>query len=221
MDEGWLRFVIEEYNFNYQNIYNEDINNYKFKHICDVIIIPDLSIRKIINGYDFKKMVPEYCGGIRPQGIKYLREFVENGGNIIFIGNSVRFALKYFDLPVQEFIPEKDNHYRVGGSILKLYLDKNHFQAKGKREEIAVLYRQHHPLLIAESKYTIGKFPEKDILLSGGIENEDVICNKAAFVQIPMGKGKVTLFCFVPYFRAQTRGTYKLLFNSLFTQAIK
>lgn len=61
----------------------------------------------------------------------------------------------------------------------------------------------------------LGKYPEKQILLSGYCEKEETIGNKTAMVWIRKGKGQLVLFGFGPQFRSSTPGTYKLLFNAL------
>ena len=61
----------------------------------------------------------------------------------------------------------------------------------------------------------IAKFPEKNILLSGYSENQELLGNKSAMIWLKKGKGQLVLFGFNPQFRASTQGSYKLLFNSL------
>jgi len=67
----------------------------------------------------------------------------------------------------------------------------------------------------------IATLPENNILLSGYIENEDLISNKSMMVWIKKGKGQLVLYGFYPQFRATTAGTYKLLFNALLLPEIK
>ncbi len=61
----------------------------------------------------------------------------------------------------------------------------------------------------------IGVTPERNILLSGYIEKEELLSDKSLMVWMRKGKGQFVLFAFNPNFRASTHATYKLLFNSL------
>ena len=67
----------------------------------------------------------------------------------------------------------------------------------------------------------IATFPEKDILLSGYIENGEKLGNKTAMVWLRKGKGQLVLMAFNPQFRASTQGTFKLLFYSLLLERIE
>ena len=56
---------------------------------------------------------------------------------------------------------------------------------------------------------------EQDILLSGWIKGADKLERKAAAASFRMGKGKIVMFAFRVQHRAQTEGTFKMLFNAI------
>src|SRR5215469_262095 len=56
--------------------------------------------------------------------------------------------------------------------------------------------------------------PEKELLLSGMITGANEIAEKPAVVDVPHGKGHVVLFAGNPMWRAETSGSYFLVFNS-------
>ncbi len=216
MNEGWLRFVLEEYDFNFKSIFDDDIRKGEFADNYDVLIVPDLSEKAILNGHRTEYMPEEYCGGIGEQGLQNLKKFVNNGGTLVLVGNSVHLGLNNYQLPVSYYNANKAEGFRVGGSILEIELDTDSPVCYGMQENAGFLFQQRYPLFDTEGKYSVGKFPEKDLLLSGGILGEQALANKVLIANVPVGKGRIILFGFRPYFRAQTRGTYKLIFNSIF-----
>ena len=58
-------------------------------------------------------------------------------------------------------------------------------------------------------------YPERDILESGWLIGEEKLKRKTAMVVARYGEGQIVLIGFRTQLRAQTHGTYKLLFNSL------
>ena len=60
-------------------------------------------------------------------------------------------------------------------------------------------------------------FPQNpnDMLLSGTLANGQFLSNRAALVDVPLGKGHVVMFAIRPFWRWQTQGTFSLGFNAL------
>ena len=59
-------------------------------------------------------------------------------------------------------------------------------------------------------------YAERDVLRSGLLTGEQLIAGKGALVTCKKGEGEVVLYGFGPQNRAQTTGTFKLVFNMLY-----
>jgi glutamine amidotransferase-like uncharacterized protein len=66
-----------------------------------------------------------------------------------------------------------------------------------------------------EQVEVISSYMDRDILQSGWLLGEPLIARKAAMVAVSHGEGRVVLIGFRPQHRAQTHGTFKLVFNAL------
>jgi hypothetical protein len=65
------------------------------------------------------------------------------------------------------------------------------------------------------SVQTVARYADKDLLLSGWLEGEDVLAGRSAVVQLSVGTGKVVLLGFRVQHRGQSLATFRLLFNAL------
>jgi hypothetical protein len=52
--------------------------------------------------------------------------------------------------------------------------------------------------------------------MSGWIQGDKRIRQKGALLDVNLGKGNIILFGFKPQHRAQSHGTFKLLFNAIY-----
>jgi hypothetical protein len=168
-------------------------------------------------------MPEEYTGGLGLEGVKNLREFVEEGGTLVFLNRASDFAIEQFKLPLRNIVAGlKRTDFYVPGSILRIELDTGHPLAKGGvKESVAwvenspVFEIKSDPAAIARVRI-IARYPEKtDPLLSGWLLGKELIKGKAALVEVGLGKGRIYLFGFRPQYRAQSLATYPLLFNAI------
>jgi hypothetical protein len=105
MDEGWTRWILEQFNFPFTNLYNADIISGHLRHRFDVILIPDMPARSIMEGHRAGTIPDRYAGGIGDQGSDELRDFVRDGGTLITFNNASQFAIDQFKLPVENVLP--------------------------------------------------------------------------------------------------------------------
>ncbi len=203
----------------------------------DTIIIPDQPRAAILNGHRPGAMPPEYTGGLGTEGVKALREFVEQGGTLVCLNRASDFAIEQFKLPIRDVVdglPRTD--FYVPGSILRIALDISDPIAKGLPNE-SIAWVENSPVfeiggtgvspVKADAQSTTGRMPvpqvkaiawypkDGDPLLSGWLLGAARVKGKAALVEVGMGKGRIILFGFRPQYRGQSLATYPLFFNAL------
>lgn len=240
MDAGWTRYIFDSYNIPFKTIKPDEVQEIDLEKECDVLVVPDENKSVLINGnyksensQYFMKYPPEYMKGMEKKGYEKILKYINNGGNVIAWRDATELfsgVLSYSvsDKEKEEFeLPVKDissglikNGFSSTGSLLKIKLKQDHPITYGMPKEIGVFHRSS-PVFITWQPYfdvdrrVIATFPERDILMSGYIKNEQEIGNKSSIVWMKKGKGQIVLFSFNPQFRASTPVSYKLLFNSL------
>jgi hypothetical protein len=240
MDEGWTRFVLEQYGFNVRNIENKEMRAGNLNTAWDVIILPDSSKDIIVDGRagregregSSEEFPPEYTGGIGREGVRALREFVEKGGTLIALAHASEVLIgDDFGLPVRSAITAAPagesrrvptSEFNIPGSLLRVYTDSSHPVGYGMPSEAAAFVDA--PLAFQTSspapgteRAVIAWYPEeaRDILLSGYAHGEEKLTRKAALVGFTRGQGHIVMFGFRVQHRAQTEGTFPLLFNAI------
>jgi len=234
MDEGWTRWMLKEHNFKVdtlhdRNIKTDDLSKYS------AIIIPSQSPERILNGHKLGTMPEHITGGVGLEGTLKLKQYTENGGVLITLDAASDFAIKQFGLPVSNITNNTSSkQFFIPGSLVRAKVDVENPLAYGVKPEIAVSFSRSRAFrTIIKSKKKEGglertaveekppvavvvSYAEKDILMSGWAKGEDkYLKNKAAMMDVSLGKGHVILFGFKPQFRGQPRASYKLLFNAI------
>jgi murein tripeptide amidase MpaA len=232
IDEGWTRYVIEQQWGKavedkskpiYTSLLDREARAGNLHAKYDTIIIPDQSPAAILSGHKRGSMPEEYTGGLGAEGVKNLREFVEQGGTLIFLNRASDFAIEQFNLPVRNVVAGlKRTEFYVPGSILRIELDTSHPIAAGMpKESVAwvedspVFEIKSNPLALARAR-VIASYPRNaDPLLSGWLLGGEIIRGKAALVEVGLGRGRIYLFGFRPQYRGQSLATYPLLFGAI------
>jgi hypothetical protein len=225
MDEGWTRWVLEQYEFNLTSIHNADIRNGKLRQKFDAIILADQDERSILNGYDAPAIRPEYRGGIGDAGVENLKQFIADGGTLITMGNACDLAIDKLPIPVRNLKKglSRDEHF-APGAILRVEVDTAHPIGYGVAPETYGFYINSPFFSVVEgfaSQKTdvVARYPNTGVIASGWLKGEELMAGRAAVVSIDMRPGKVVLFGLRPQHRAQTHATFPLLFNALYLSA--
>jgi hypothetical protein len=235
MDEGWTRFLLEQFAFPYTPVLDAEIKKGGLEAKYDVILLPDDSTQTITGerppagaGRGFggqmrpEAFPPEYRSGIGTEGVDALKAFVQKGGTLVTLGAAGNFAIEKFGLPVRNVLANVSaKDFFCPGSTLKARFDTTNPLAYGMPAHGLVTFLGGNlafeivPNDHNDQYETVVVFGERDILQSGWLVGEQHLAKKAAMVSAKLGEGRVVLIGFRTQHRAQTHGTFKLLFNAL------
>jgi hypothetical protein len=220
IDEGWTRWVFDTWKIPYVSVVDSAFRGGRLKEKLDVLVLPDQSPRDIAEGLPQRRYPAPYPGGLGPDGIQALRQFVADGGTLVALNDASRFAIQALLLPVRnvlEGLPDED--FYAPGSIFRARLDPSHPIARDMPAETAVWFEGGPAFDVLDSAQVrvVGRYPDdpSDVLLSGWVRHPERVAGRAALVDVKVGSGRVILFGFRPQYRGQSLTTYPLLFNSL------
>ena len=231
MDEGWTRWLLEEFGFAYTSVHNGDIQAGGLRNKFDAIVIPDQPANSIENGHRAGSMPQEYTGGLGPKGAEALKEFANSGGTLIFLNGASDYAISRLGVAAKTVTPARaggrggdpdaaggdrtagSSEFYSPGSLLNVKVDVRSPLAYGIPEQIAI-WSEQSPAWETQLP-VVARYPESGILASGWLVGEKVLANRAAVIDAPMGQGRVILFGMRPQYRAQSYLTFKMLFNAL------
>lgn len=232
MDEGWTRLVLDTFRFHYTPIHNQRIINGSLEKDFDAIIIPDMSISGIVDGtYQWadpdrlgNPLTPEkYRGGIGEQGARNLTSFVLKGGTLILLGRACDFGIEKLGIPASNAVKNlSSQEFYAPGALLEIKLDPVHHLTRGMGSR-AVIRVTNSPAFnlysYPEKIDAVGYYEDANPLQSGWLIGWERIAGKTVLAEIPAGRGRFIMFGFGVQRRAQTYGTFKLLFNSILSSA--
>jgi hypothetical protein len=224
MDEGWTRWLFEQFGFTYTSLLNRDIQAGNLHERFDVIVFPEQrsegpggSSAVIHSGYRPGTMPEEYVGGVGDSGADALKKFLAQGGTLVFLNEASGYAIEHLGVPVKNVlhgVPPRE--FYSPGSLLNVRLDGGPLTL-GLPKNIAV-WSEGSPAFDSADGARIrpvAVYPATGVLASGWLLGEKHIVNRAALVDVPVGAGRAVLFGMRPQYRGQSYQTFKLFFNSL------
>jgi len=229
MDEGWTRLVLEDFDYAYRTMSNEDVRAADLNDRFDVIIIPsEISLNRLIEGATSDDTPPEFKGGIEEDGVENLKSFVRAGGTLVTFDQADRLVIEHFGVPVRNAVDGLGQmDFFLPSSLLRIELDSEHALTMGSPDDVAGKWaggRAYEPTGFggeAGRIQAVGSWaadPDR-VLMSGLLHGAEHIAGKGAILDIEYGSGRILMYGFRVQHRGQTHGTYKLLFNALLKDA--
>ncbi|WP_040401406.1 M14 family metallopeptidase, partial [Cecembia lonarensis] len=239
MPSGWVRWMLEQYQFPFQVIYPQDIDNGNLNAKYDVILFIGPGAPGTVRSWggmpkaeDIDPQYHKLLGNLtREKSVPELRKFIEAGGNVVAVGASTSLAFD-LGLPVTNALTEKlpdgrerpltGERYYIPGSILKAQLDNTHPANWGMGDAANMVFNNSPVFNLAPDGLLQGVKPlawfgTESPLVSGWAWGESYLRNGIVAFEAPIGKGKLYAFGPEITFRAQAHNTFKLLFNQLYT----
>lgn len=243
MPSGHVRWLLEQFEFDFDVIYPMALDAGNLKAKYDVLLFPDGGIPESDGGgggfgggrQPSANEIPEeyrsHLGRVTIKNtIPKLKEFAEAGGVLIAFGGSAVLG-EHLGLPVSNHLveiaqdgserPLPGTKFYIPGSIMQVAVDNTNPLAFGLEKKVDVFFDSSPVMELAPNATLMGIkpvawFDSKNTLRSGWAWGQHYLEGGAAAVEARLGKGKVFLFGPEITFRAQPHGTFKFLFNSIF-----
>ncbi|KEO74099.1 peptidase [Anditalea andensis] len=241
MPSGWVRWIMEKYQFDYEVIFPQDIDRGNLNSKYDVILFISGGIPRTLSSSDdsggrqpeaenIPKEFHSMLGNISSdKSLPELVKFLENGGNIVTVGSSTHLAY-HLDLPIKNALTEIDKDgkekqlpgekYYIPGSILIARINHEHPSNYGMEQYADVMFNNSNVFKLKPEAGNAGIeplawFDRPDPLRSGWAYGQSYLEDGVLAFQVPVGKGTFIAYGPEITFRAQSFGTFKMLFNHL------
>jgi hypothetical protein len=158
--------------------------------------------------------------------VPQLKAFMEAGGRVVTIGGSTSLA-RALGLPVESHLMENgvaltNTKFYVPGSVLEVAVDTTQAIAAGMPAKANVFFDSSPvfklgPDAAARGIRPIAVYETATPLKSGWAWGQQYLKDGVAIAEAQIGQGTLYLFGPEILFRAQPHGTFKFLFNGLYT----
>src|SRR2546425_12863476 len=91
IDEGWTRWLFEQYGISYTTLLDNDFKKGALRQRFDGIVLPDPEATSILRGLDSARSPARDAGRVGEAGAKAVSEFVRGGGTLVCLDGSSNF----------------------------------------------------------------------------------------------------------------------------------
>ena len=241
MPTGWTRYILEDFEFNFELVYPADIDAGNLNDRFDVIILPDGAFAGGAVGGggrggfrfggpndDFVASLPDSLsrrlGRLSGEtSLPALREFIENGGAVIAVAGSTSLGVA-LGLPLENFMVDAQGEsltrddYFTPGSIHNIAVEHGSPLTHGLGDRVNVLHSHSPVFQIGDGAANVRRvawYDTAEPLVSGWAWGQQHLQGGTSMIEADIGAGKLFLFGPKITFRSQPHGTFPLLFNGI------
>jgi hypothetical protein len=221
IDEGWTRWILQQYGYAPISLYNSDMRSGSLKDRVDVLILPDMRASQLMDGFQDGIVPGQYAGGLGDLGLDNIRDFVRRGGTLIAFNETAATLVPLLSLPVKNVLEGlKTDKFFCSGALLRVELQSTDRPVTWGLPGEPVVMFERGPAFTTQPGFrgaVLARYPQdSNPLESGLLLHPNAIENKIAALEVPYGQGHIYLYGFKPQWRAQSHGTYKFFFNALY-----
>lgn len=244
MPSGWVRLLLEQFEFNFEVVYPQAIDAGNLARKFDVLILVDGAYSPRATGFEIpepnRERIPaEYHSHLgrltAEKSAPKIKEWLTEGGVVLAIGSSTGLA-QTLGLPLSSALVEKSptgqdrplsrEKYYIPGSVLQAAVDPTHPLAWGFEKKVDVFFDNSPVFKLAPEAFTQGVrpvvwFAADQPLRSGWAWGQSYLKGGVTIAEAKVGEGKVCLLGPEVTFRAQPHGTFKFLFNGIVNTTAK
>jgi hypothetical protein len=236
MPSGWTRYILEQFEFDYELVFPQEMDAGDLAAKYDVLLFPDGAIpglegegrgRRGGPGPDASEIPAELrdrLGSVTTQTtVPAILDFARQGGTVVAVGTSTALGF-HAGLPISDYMVGEDGEpysreeYFTPGSVHDIKLEHVSPVTHGLGERVDVLH-SHSPVFRvedgAEGVRILAWYDTDSPLKSGWAWGQEKLDGGASMLEADYGAGKLFLFGPKITFRSQSHGTFKLLFNGM------
>src|SRR5215472_10930636 len=217
-DEGWTRWILEQYEFPFTTISPADVRLGNLRGRFDAIILPSTAPQSLVDGLGAEEAPSPYAIGLGNEGLQALDVFVRGGGTLICLDQAGGLAVDLFKLAVKDVAHDAGDKLLAPGTIVHIDVDGTNPLSYGIPTRTSAVYASSaaYDVASAPSVTTAARYAKQDLRVSGLLTGGDVLEGKSAVVSATIGAGRVVLLGFRAQHRAQSLATFRFLFNAIF-----